>query len=279
MQEQATREFSFSAADYEWIRQSMRRSTGIVLSEAKRDLIYNRLARRLRNLGLSTFTEYRSFLEANPKEEVEFVNALTTNVTSFFREEHHFQFLADLLGRKSRAGQGERRLRIWSAGCSTGEEPYSIAMTILETLGRQIEGWDVKILATDLDTNVLTIAEQGIYPADRAKELSQDRLRRFFMRGTGERARLVRVREEARALLTFRQLNLMEAWPMRRPFDVIFCRNVVIYFDRATQAQLFDRFAESLVPGGHLLLGHSESIGDAAGRFKTVGRTVHQKVS
>lgn len=279
MEVQANREFSFTSADYEWIRQTMRRTTGIVLSEAKKDLIYNRLARRLRALRLGTFSEYRAHLEANPDEQVDFVNALTTNVTSFFREEHHFEFLAEVLERWSRAARAERRFRIWSAGCSTGEEPYSIAMTVLETLGPRLGDCDVKILATDLDTNVLATAAEGVYPIDRARDMPRERLRRFFLRGTGDMAKFMRVRDEARELITFRQLNLVHPWPLRQRFDVIFCRNVVIYFDRATQAQLFARFGEQLAPGGHLLLGHSESMGDAPGRWRTMGRTIHQKAA
>lgn len=273
MQLERVREFQFTDDDFSWIRGWMLSQTGIALGTAKQDLIYNRLVRRLRTLGLRRFSEYRGLLDKSPVEQVEFVNALTTNVTSFFREEHHFAFLADELRKRA---QRSRRIRIWSAGCSSGEEPYSIAMTVVETLGTRAAQHDVRILATDLDTNMVETGRAGVYPIERVEELGQ-RVR-FFRRGTGAFARQARAAEELRDLVTFRQLNLMqEPWPFRGPFDFIFCRNVVIYFERATQKHLFERYWSLLGPAGCLFLGHSESLGGAAERFETVGRTVHRR--
>lgn len=275
------REFHFTGADFRFIRDLVVERTGIVLSESKRDLVYGRLSRRLRELKLSRFRDYCDLLQKDHDDEmVNFVNAITTNLTSFFRENHHFEFLAttllpSLVQNKIRTN-AERRLRIWSAGCSTGEEPYSIAMVIKEVLGRY-EDWDIRILATDLDTKVLEKASNGIYEQARVEGLSKQRLIKWIKKGSGENQGKVRLSPELRKLITFKQLNLMEEWPMRGPFDLIFCRNVVIYFNKPTQQILFDRYAEMLDDGGHLFLGHSETMFQKTNRYNLIGKTIYRK--
>jgi chemotaxis protein methyltransferase CheR len=272
------REFELTDRDYEFLRDLVGKQTGIVLGGHKRQLVYGRLARRLRELGLATFAQYCNYVQQNHESELtELVNAITTNLTSFFRENHHFEHLADaaltdILARNA----SRRRLRIWSAGCSTGEEPYSIAMTLAETIP-DIARWDVRVLATDIDSQVLAKAASGVYPEDRVKDIAPQRMRRWFRRGSGPRAGQVKITEEIQSLISFRQLNLMEQWPMQGPFDIIFCRNVVIYFDKETQKKLFNRYADILVPEGYLYVGHSESLFKTCDRFRLIGRTIYQK--
>ncbi len=275
----ASAEFEFSDQDFQNIRRIINRIAGISLADGKRELVYSRLSRRLRQLGLRRFDEYCTLLEtSNDTVELgEFVNALTTNLTAFFRESHHFDFLAnELLPAFMRdRGLTNRRLRIWSAGCSTGEEPYSIAMVVRETL--PAVGWDVKILATDLDSNVLATAQRGIYDWDRVKDLPETRRRRWFLKGCGAQAGQVRVAPALCDLISFRRLNLMEDWPMRGVFDIVFCRNVVIYFDKPTQSALFERFADRMIKQGHLFVGHSESLFKVTERFTPLGKTIYQR--
>ncbi|MBY0461376.1 MAG: hypothetical protein K2V38_29010, partial [Gemmataceae bacterium] len=232
-------------------------------------------AKRLRALGLDSVGQYVRLLDGRPAgdpERQEFVNCLTTNKTDFFRESHHFDHLRQTFLPQLRAA-GRKRVRVWSAGCSTGEEPYTLAMV----LGDECPGWDVKILASDIDTDVLAAAERGVYDADRARGVPGDLLRRHFLRGTGANAGKVTVRPELRELIAFRQINFMAPeWPMRTRFDAIFCRNVMIYFDRDTQRRLLTRFADLLEPGGLVFLGHSESLHWLADRFAAVGNTIYQ---
>ena len=274
------REFKFTGADFRFIRDLVEERTGIMLSENKRDLVYGRLSRRLRELSITSFREYCDILQSGHDEEmVNFVNAITTNLTSFFRENHHFDFLSktllpNLINEKIRTNS-ERRLRIWSAGCSTGEEPYSIAMVVKEALGDR--EWDAKILATDLDTKVLAKAKSGIYDHSRVEGLTKDRMRKWVKKGSGENEGKVRMSPRLQDLITFKQLNLMNEWPMTGPFDFIFCRNVVIYFNKETQQVLFDRYAELLDQNGHLFLGHSETMFQKTDRYKLIGKTIYQK--
>lgn len=273
------REFHLSTRDFERIREEAKTHLGIALSPGKRDLVYNRLAARLRKRGLKSFKEYFQLLNSEDGDELEsFVNAMTTNVTAFFRENHHFEFLKEtaLPEAMSRNAQS-RRIRIWSAGCSSGQEPFSIAMVLQEGTAKQGSSyWDARVLATDIDTQVLALAREGIYREDRTEGISVERLKRFFLRGKGQYEGLLRIRPEVARLVSFRHLNLMEAWPMRGPFDVIFCRNVVIYFDRETQERLWDRYASLLAPGGYMIVGHSESIMGTK-RFGLVGRNIYRK--
>lgn len=254
----------------------MRERAGIELGESKRLLCQTRLIRRLRALGLSDYTQYVALLDdPNSDEHVELINALTTNVTSFFRETHHFELLAgEVLPPLAR--QRGRRIRLWSAGCSTGEEPWSLAMVVDEVLGGRSD-LDVKILATDIDTQVLAKARAGIYADEQVAPVSTARRQRYLARGTGPNRGLWRIRDELRGLVRFNPLNLFEPWPMRGPFDVILCRNVIIYFDVPNKLLLLRGFHDKLAAGGHLLLGHSESMpGEVAG-FTSCGRTAYRK--
>ncbi|HEB91928.1 MAG TPA: protein-glutamate O-methyltransferase CheR [Gammaproteobacteria bacterium] len=271
------REFIFTDTDFEFIRQLVAKKTGIVLNDAKRNLVYSRLSRRLRQLGQAHFADYCDLLKAGDDGElVNFTNAITTNLTSFFRENHHFDYLRDTLLPELIQGKADRHLRCWSAGCSTGEEPYSIAMVLRETLPEK--GWDARLLATDLDSEVVAKAQRGIYAQERVNGISPERLRRWFLRGKADNEGMVQVRSPLRELIAFRQLNLMQEWPINGPLDFIFCRNVVIYFDKPTQKVLFDRYAELLPVGGHLFIGHSESLFKVSDRFKLIGKTIYRKV-
>lgn len=270
------RQFAFTEDHFQAVRTLVGEHAGIHLAEAKRDMVYGRLVRRLRALKLSSFDAYLAQLQQDGGELVHFVNALTTNLTSFFREPHHFEFLADELVPELVRRRGDRRLRVWSAGCSTGEEPYSIAMVLKESVPA---GWDVRILATDLDSNVVATAERGVYDLDRVRNLGRRRLERWFLKGKGANTGTVRAKDELRAMIRFRQLNLLADWPMRGPLDLIFCRNVVIYFAKETQRRLFDRYANILAADGHLFLGHSESLFKVSDRFRLLGNTVYQKIA
>lgn len=274
-EEQNSREFVFTDDDFARVRKLIYMRAGISLSLAKRDMVYSRLARRLRQSGLVSFKSYLDRVERGDEGECQaFTNALTTNLTSFFREPHHFPVLAEHL---RRAG-ASRPLRIWCAASSTGEEPYSIAMTVVETFGGF--GAPARILASDVDTNVLALAQAGVYPHERVEKLDPGRLKRFFLRGSGASAGKVRVRDELRALLAFRRINLLDgAWPLRGPLDAIFCRNVMIYFDKPTQLGILGRFAPLLCDDGLLFAGHSESFHHAAQLFRPCGRTVYRLAS
>lgn len=258
--------------EFEAIRRYLYEETGIALSASKRDMACSRLAKRLRHLGLSSYGAYLRAVQSGdpPDERQQFINCLTTNKTDFFREAHHFEFLRD----RVIPGLAGRRLRLWCAASSTGEEPYTLAMTVRDACPKA-DGWDAKILASDIDTAVLAHAERGVYDADRAGGVSPDLLRRHFLRGTGANAGKIAARPELRELLAFRQINLIaDRWPVRGPFDAIFCRNVVIYFDRDTQDKLLRRFAALLNPGGYLFMGHSENIHWLADTFAPLGGTV-----
>ena len=273
-----TRKFSFGEQEFAAFRELVKTHTGIHLSEQKREMVYGRLARRLRALGLESFREYRELLESGDGEElVQFCNAITTNLTAFFREAHHFQYLREqLLGPRAADARSSRRLRIWSAGCSTGEEPYSIAMTVHEALP-DARRWDIKILATDLDTEVLGRGERGVYEQERVRGLTPARLARFF-RPAGNAANAgYATTGELRGLITFRELNLMRVLPMKGPFDAVFCRNVIIYFDKDTQRDLFARIARLQRPGDLLFLGHSESLYRVSDEYTLVGKTIYRR--
>ncbi|UCV10962.1 chemotaxis protein CheR [Dechloromonas denitrificans] len=269
--EQGLREFSFSAADFERVRKLIYQHAGISLSPVKQDMVYSRLARRLRATGKPSFAEYLDALEKNGGDEWErFVNSLTTNLTSFFREPHHFPIFAEHLQKLGT----KRPIKVWCSAASTGEEPYSIAMTVAETFGANAS--HVSIIASDLDTNVLATAQKGIYPLDRVDKISPERLRKFFLRGTGSQEGSVAVRPELKRMIEFQRVNLLEPnWPVRGPLDIIFCRNVMIYFDKPTQYKILARFAPMMQPDGLMFAGHSESFLHAADLFKSLGKTVY----
>ncbi len=266
------REFVFTVADFERVRKLIYEHAGIALSAAKQDMVYSRLARRLRETRLKSFGEYLALLERGDKAEWEkFVNSLTTNLTSFFREPHHFPVLAEHL----RKLQGRSSIKIWCCAASTGEEPYSIAMTVVETFNSF--NVPVSIFASDLDTSVLATAERGSYARDRVDKLSPERLSRFFVKGTGSQEGFYTARPELRRLITFQRINLLEpVWSVRGPLDAIFCRNVMIYFDKPTQYKILKRFAPLLSDTGLLFAGHSESFLHAAEFFRSQGKTVYE---
>lgn len=264
------REFDFTAQDFARVRHLIYRHAGISLSEAKSDMVYSRIGRRLRALGATSFKEYLDTLEGQ-NDEVEweaFTNALTTNLTSFFREEHHFPILADHLRSL------KKPIRIWCSAASTGEEPYTIAMTACEAFGTLNP--PVEIIATDIDTNVLSTASRGIYPFERVSKLSDERRKRFFLKGSGQHAGYVAVKKELKAMITFSQLNLLnESWALHEPFDAIFCRNVMIYFDKPTQSKILSRFVPLMKPHALLFAGHSENFLYVSDAFHLKGKTVY----
>jgi len=266
------REFHFTSKDFDRVRKMIYAHAGISLSDSKQELVYSRLSRRLRATDISTFGEYLALLETNdPVEWEAFANSLTTNLTSFYREPHHFPLLAEHL----RAIRGKHPISIWCSAASTGEEPYSIAMTVVDALGR--EASKVQIIATDLDTKVLETAKKGVYPVDRVDKLDPDLVKRFFLRGTGAQAGFVRVRPELTDMITFRQANLLQSnWALRPPLDVIFCRNVMIYFDKPTQLDIIKKFVPLMRSTGLLFAGHSESFHNADEYLKLRGKTVYE---
>lgn len=256
------------------IRHQLRAVAGITLSEQKMPMVYGRLSRRIRDLRLTCFADYLTYLAQHPEEYQGFINALTTNKTHFFRELHHFEFLAQTLIPCWRL-QPQRPIHIWSAACSTGEEPYSIAATLLA------EGADllsqVKVLATDLDTQVLATARDGVYAGAAVNGIPPSYLKAGFVKGKGTFQGAIQPKQQCRDLILFKQLNLFADWPFRQAMDVIFCRNVLIYFDKPTQYRLLERFWQLLAPGGVLFLGHTESVGPLSGQFSAVGQTAYIK--
>ena len=267
--------FSLSDRDFKRIVAIVRESTNINLTDGKRNMVYGRLGRRLRTLGFKSFEDYCALLES-PEGEAEremMINAITTNLTGFFREQHHFDFLErTILAELQDRPPLRRRLRIWSAGCSSGEEPYSIAMTVRAAMP-DLDRWDARILATDIDTNMVEHGAAGRYDPRRAAAIPE----RFKRHCCADQDGLVEMSDDLRRLIAFKPLNLFDPWPMSGPFDVIFCRNVVIYFDKKDQKTLFDRFADILAPGGWLFIGHSESLFRVSDRFKHLGRTIYRK--
>ncbi len=265
------REFAFTDQDFSRVRKLLYERAGISLSPIKKDLVYSRLSRRLRATGFATFEAYLSSAEKDAEEMEAFTNALTTNLTSFFREEHHFPILADHVAKFA----GERPVNLWCSACSTGEEAYSMAMTMAD-LYRGFTS-QVKILATDIDTNVLEQAEKGVYPIERIEKLDSALVKRYFLRGSGKMQGQVMVKRELRDMITFDRLNLLDDnWPMKGHFDAIFCRNVMIYFDKATQYRILKKFVPLLQPDGLLFAGHSENFYQAADLFKSLGKTVYR---
>jgi len=287
------REFKFERHHFEKIAALIYRLAGIHLASHKFEMMYARLVRRLRSLGLTDFDSYCALLDSDEgTEEIGFlVNALTTNLTAFYREPHHFFHLAEVLLPAVAAAQSDRarpRLRIWSAGCSSGPEPYTIAMVLVRNL-TNLRSWDVRILATDIDTRMIETAREGSYPADFADSIPAEVRARFAKPGSGSNARqglsgtdrdaTIVMSQEIKALITFKPLNLLEPWPMKGPFDAIFCRNVLIYFDRRGRTEIIDRFAGILAPRGFLYLGHSETLHGISGRFHQEGSTIYRRVA
>ncbi len=267
-----------SAAQFRSVSALVKRLCGIDLHAGKRELAKARLSRRLRALRLASFDDYLRYLEsdASGDELVAMLDALTTNTTCFFREPDHFVHLRDEVIPRFLQRPGARHLRIWSAGCSTGEEPYSIAIALLETTPH-LEGWDARILATDLSVQVITLARQGIYAEGRLKPVSPVLAGRYFQCVHPEPPRLFQVRDAVRGLVHFAHLNLIAPWPMQGPFEAIFCRNVLIYFDKPTQQEIVRRFRQLLAPGGTLFIGHAESLIAGDHGFRYVQPTIYAK--
>ncbi|WP_031433301.1 CheR family methyltransferase [Methylomarinum vadi] len=272
-----SREFTYTWDDFNVLRKISNEHSGILVPDDKFDMFYSRLSKRIRLLGLNDFKHYCLFLQNNPDLEfTEFINAITTNLTSFFRENHHFEFLRKkLIPELLKKNNATKQIKVWSAGCSTGEEPYSLAMTLAETVPGD---WRIRILATDLDTNVLQTAANGVYLTDGVSGVSQQRLQRWFKKGSGMNADKVKVKQELQRLIVFKQLNLIREWPMKGYFDFIFCRNVLIYFDKKTKQTLANRYARMLPIGAHLFIGHSESLHQLDTGFKLLGNTVYQRI-
>jgi chemotaxis protein methyltransferase CheR len=273
------REFVFTDADFDSLRALARELAGISLADTKRELVYGRVSRRLRELGLGSFAEYRALLAGmeGDTEIGEFINAVTTNLTAFFREKHHFDYWREhFLLPRAADPNAERRIRIWCAAASTGEEPYSIAMTVAEAVP-DWQRWDIRVLATDLDTNVLAHAAAGVYKEDRMRDMPRGLLTKYFSRGGEGGAVTYKVKPELAQMISFRQLNLIQPLPMRGPLDAIFCRNVIIYFDKDTQRDLFRRMAPLQRPDDLLFLGHSETLFKVSEAWKLVGKTVYRR--
>jgi len=277
----AENEIILSDREFNKIRDRIYKIAGISLGEAKRTLVVSRLSKLLRAGGLTSFDDYVNFLdhEADPHQRQEFVNALTTNLTRFYREDHHFDHLVKQVGRiiaapKKLRANGKPRLRIWSAGCSTGQEPYTIAMCLMQHYP-QLKSWDFRILATDVDTQVLTKAARAAYPEAELEGLSAAQAKMFDRPGDGT----IRVPASLRPLLTFKALNLMKDWPLKGPFDAIFCRNVTIYFDKPTQTRVFERFAGLLRDEGYLYIGHSENMRAETVGFSLCGKTIYKRLA
>ena len=268
-------EFALGEREFERIRERLYDVAGISLSDAKRTLVIARLSKVIRGLKLPSFDAYLEFLETQgtANDAQDFVNALTTNLTRFWREEHHFSHLVSHIGElmHSWTGAAGKRLRIWSAGCSTGQEPYTIALSLLAAYP-ELKRWDFKILATDIDTSVIAKAAGGVYPESELNGLSPQRARLFERTGDGR----IRIPPAVAQTISFKPLNLMAPWPMKGPFDAIFCRNVAIYFDKPTQGEVFGRLGHILAPGGFLYIGHSENLGSGSAGFRLVGKTIYQ---
>lgn len=270
-------EFEFSDKDFNRVKTLVYDFAGIDLNESKKNLVYNRLAKRIRILEMQRFSQYLDYVEETGEDEfVHLINAITTNLTFFFRENHHFEHMAkQVIPELLEKNKATKKIRIWSAGCSTGEEPYSLAIVLKETVPA---GWDARVLATDLATTVVETAQRGVYDIERLKGVSEERKKRWFLRGKGNQAGMVKVKPELQEIIDFGQINLMNEWPIKGKMDVIFCRNVVIYFDKPTQVRLFNRYADLLTDNGHLFIGHSESLYKVSDRFELLGQTIYRKI-
>jgi chemotaxis protein methyltransferase CheR len=267
--------FDLKQADFNRFKKFVYEHAGIVLNDSKKNLVYNRLAKRLRATGYTTFKSYLDHAESDPTEFNDMMNSITTNLTFFFRENHHFEMLTnDIIPKLMQTHKTSKKIRIWSAGCSTGEEPYSIAMAVRETIPSD---WDVKIYATDLDSNVVATGKAGVYKEDKMQGVSDLRKKRFFSRGKNELAGNLIIKDDVKSLIDFSQMNLMKDWHIKERLDIIFCRNVIIYFDIETQKKLFARYADMTKPKGLLFIGHSESLFEVTDKYTLLGQTIYQK--
>ena len=266
------REFAWTQADFDRVQDLIYKRAGISLHDGKHAMVYSRLSRRLRDTGHQSFNAYLSWLEASQGPEwQEFINALTTNLTSFFRESHHFQVFTEHL----QARRGASAFNVWCSAASTGEEPYSIVMTALEALGPRA---NFSLIASDIDSKVLSAAQKGVYSLDGLKNLNSELLQRYFLRGTGRNEGLVMIKPELKKFVEFSIVNLIkDDWPFRAPFDVVFCRNVMIYFDASTQRKVLEGIYKVMKPGGLLFVGHAENLNDSRDLFVLKGKTVYER--
>jgi chemotaxis protein methyltransferase CheR len=266
------REFAWTDSDFDRVQAMIYKRAGISLHDGKHAMVYSRLSRRLRETGYQSFCDYLGWLEsAESPEWQEFVNALTTNLTSFFREDHHFEIFADLLKSKATGIP----FRVWCSAASTGEEPYSIVMTALEALGQSPK---FSLTASDIDSKVLASAAAGVYRMDGMKGIDASRMQRYFLRGKGGNDGMVRIKPELFRLIEFMIVNLIrDDWPFKEPFDAVFCRNVMIYFDAETQRKVLERIYKVMKPGGLLFVGHAENFGDSRDLFVLKGKTVYER--
>lgn len=270
--------YSFTEKNFEFIRKFVLERTGINFTENKKDLIYGRVARRIRSLGLNSFDQYCDLLRSDTNAELEqFTNAITTNLTSFFREKHHFDFLKDTIIPEFLKDKNRNVLRIWSAGCSTGEEAYSIAITVKQHVPEN-RLKDIKILATDLDSNVVQQAVNGIYDKDRIGNLDHSIVKKNFKKGIGTQTGNIKVSDDLSSMIEFKQQNLMEKWSIKENMDVVFCRNVVIYFNKETQIKLFNKFSKHMTDKSYLFIGHSETLHNTCDHFELKEKTIYRKI-
>ncbi|WP_070963775.1 CheR family methyltransferase [Vibrio sonorensis] len=268
-------EFEFTDKDFKFVQWFLHKNVGIYLSDRKRTMVYGRVSRQIRRLGLQRFAEYREVIERDDEERISFINCLTTNKTQFFREYHHFEFMEKVMMKEWKS-QGLKSLRIWSAGCSTGEEPYSFISSLYHCGAFQ---WfdEIGIVASDLDTNVLNTAKDGVYSEEALDSIPNGYLKPCFVKGRGDRQGQIKVSGTLQKFIDFRQINLLDEWPFENEFDIISCRNVMIYFDKQTQEKLLSRFYQQLKPNGILFIGHSESVGACAPMFRHLGHTIYVK--
>jgi chemotaxis protein methyltransferase CheR len=269
-------EYSITAEEFQRFRTLIYDESGISLSEQRQTLLASRLSKRLRDLGLASFSEYYAMVTRDPTSEefTRMLDLISTNKTNFFREPKHFDFLRNQIVPEL---EHTKRIRIWSSACSTGEEPYTIAMTLFDSVQNSAQ-WDFRILASDLSTRVLAKAVSGMYEEDRFRGVPPDVIKRHFLRGRGDQTGIFKVKPHLADAITFRHVNLMDdRFPIKSPLDLIFCRNVMIYFDRSTQENVVNKFHHYLKPGGYLFIGHSESLQWVTHPFKTVAPTIYQK--
>lgn len=273
------REFLFTEKDFNYLRKVANEYSGITVSDDKYDMYYARIAKRVRKLGFSDFSEYCSYLKNNhEKEFTDFINSITTNLTSFFRENYHFEYLeSHIIPQHKQKHAAKKSFRVWCAAASTGEEPYSIAMTLAENFN--VNNWKIDFLATDIDSEVLKTARNGVYESQRISNLSKSRKARWFRKGSGDNKGVVRVDAQLRDMISFKRLNLIQEWPIKKKFDLIFCRNVFIYFDGPTKEMILERFYDLLNDDGYLILGHSESIHSMNNDYVTAGHTIYRKAN
>ena len=268
-------EFEFTEAHFSKVKKDLYENAGILLEDHKKDMACNRLVRRLRALELNSYDSYFNYIEANPNELRQFVNVLTANLSAFYQQQQHFDFIAETMLPRLRENR-QQQIRGWSAGCGNGEEAYSIVMTLADSL-LNIKDLDIKILATDVDASVLKAARFGVYDIDRISMLSRQSVHKYFMKGVGNRSGKVLIRPELQQLICFKYLNLMSDWPMKGQFDFIFCRNVMVYFNRDSQQKLIDKLGAMLKAGGYLFVGQAEQLVLEQQKFNLVATAVYQK--